>query len=102
MKILLTGASSYVGARLFFDLSKQFDIIGTFHGNKLSPKFIPLDITNPREITQTISEQKPNVIIHVAADANPRTCAANPEAAITLNQTSTKILCQRQALWVQK
>jgi len=90
MKILLTGASSYVGARLFFDLSRQFDVVGTYHGNKLSPKFIPLDITSSKDITQTISFQKPDIILHVAADANPRTCEANPENAIALNQTSTK------------
>lgn len=90
MKILLTGASSYVGARLYFDLSKLFDVVGTYHGNRLSPKFIPLDITNSTEITQTISFQKPDIILHVAADANPRTCEANPEKAIALNQTSTE------------
>jgi len=99
MKILLTGASSYVGARLYFDLLKSFDVIGTYHGNRLSPKFIPLDIISPREITQTISSQKPDIILHVAADANPRTCAANPEAAIALNQTSTKyIVIQANAI----
>lgn len=92
MKILLTGASSYVGARLFFDLSKQFDVIGTFHANKLSNKFIPLDITNESHVKEMFSLQKPDIILHVAANPNPRTCATDPEAAILLNQTATKYL----------
>ena len=90
MKILLTGASSYVGARLYLDISKKFDVIGTYHGTKLSEKFIPLDTTHPWEIKTCILKEKPDIIIHAAANANPRWCEANPEAAFQLNQQSTK------------
>lgn len=90
MKILLTGASSYVGARLFLDLSKRYEIIGTYSNSKLSDKLVHLDTTNPEEVKQIISEQKPNVIIHAAANANARWCEANPEKAIQLNQKSTE------------
>jgi dTDP-4-dehydrorhamnose reductase len=90
MKILLTGASSYVGARLYLDLSKKYEIIGTYSESKLSDKLIHLDITNLEEIKQIISAQKPDVIIHAAANANTRWCEANPEKAIALNQESTK------------
>lgn len=90
MKILLTGASSYVGARLYFDLQKKFEIIGTYKNTNLSEKFIHLDITNLEEITKIINKHTPDVIIHAAANANARWCEANPKAAIALNQTSTK------------
>lgn len=94
MKILLTGASSYVGARLFLDLSKKFDVIGTYHGNQLSSLFIPLDTTNPEDIKTTLEEYHPDVIIHAAANANARWCEANPELAIQLNQESTKTIAE--------
>lgn len=90
MKILLTGASSYVGARLYLDLSQKFDVIGTYHGTKLSEKFIPLDVTHPWEIKTCITTKKPDIILHVAANANSRWCAANPQLATQLNQQSTK------------
>jgi len=90
MKILLTGASSYVGARLSLDLSKKFEIIGTFNGSKLSEKFIHLDITNAEEVKKVISEYQPDVILHAAANADTRWCESNPEKAIALNQTSTE------------
>lgn len=90
MKILLTGASSYVGARLYFDLHKKFDIIGTYNGSKLSNSFLPLDITNPIQIQNILQTQKPDIILHAAANANARWCEANPEQAIILNQTSTQ------------
>lgn len=90
MKILLLGASSYVDARLYFDLSKKFDITGTYNGSKLSNAFIQLDITDPAQLHTIVQQQKPDIILHAAANANARWCEANPEQAIALNQTSTK------------
>lgn len=90
MKVLIIGASSYVGARLFLDLSKKFDVIGTYHMKKLSEKFISLDVTNSEEIKKTIVEYSPEIIIHVASNASTAWCEANPELAISLNQESTR------------
>lgn len=90
MKILLTGASSYVGARLFLDLSKKFEVVGTYHENKLSEKLIHLNITDFEEIKGVIDEQKPEIIIHAASNANARWCEANPKLAIALNQEPTR------------
>lgn len=94
MKILLTGASSYVGARLYLDLSKKFEVIGTFNGSKLSDKFIHLDITNSEEVKKIINQYQPDVILHAAANADARWCEANPDKAIALNQESTKNVVQ--------
>lgn len=90
MKILLTGASSYVGARLFLDLSKKFEVVGTYHGNKLSEKLIHLNITDSEEIKKIIDEQKPEIIIHAASNADARWCEANPKLAIAVNQEPSK------------
>lgn len=93
-KILLTGASSYVGARLFLDLSKNFEVIGTYYGTKLSDKFIPLDVTNSRAISDTVTKMQPDVIIHAASNASAKWCEDNPEKALILNQESTKSIVQ--------
>lgn len=89
MKILLTGASSYVGARLYFDLSKTQEIVGTYSGNRLSNKFLHLDITDSEEIKSLIKKEKPDTIIHAASIADARWCEANPELAVSLNQSAT-------------
>ena len=89
MKILLTGASSYVGARLYIDLSKKFEVLGTYNERSLSDKFVQLDITEAEEVKKVVSEFAPDIIVHAAANANARWCEANPEKAIALNQTST-------------
>lgn len=90
MKILILGASSYLGARLYFDLRKDFEVVGTFANNPLSSKFIHLDITNPLEIEKVIASQKPDVIIHTANNANARWCEAHPTEAKLLNQDATQ------------
>lgn len=90
MKILLTGASSYVGARLYFDLSQDFEVIGTYNNSPLSKKFIKLDTTSPEAIAQCIAEHKPDLILHAAANANARWCEAHPDLAKILNETATK------------
>lgn len=89
MKILVLGASSYVGARLYLDLSKNHEVIGTFSNNKLCADFIQLDITNASAVSAVIKSVKPDLIIHVANNADARWCEANPTQAHELNEKST-------------
>lgn len=92
MKILLIGASSYLGARLYFDLKSKFEVKGTYSSHQLSKDFIHLDITNKEEVEKIITEFKSEVIVHVANNANAKWCEANPEKAVLLNQTATQYL----------
>jgi dTDP-4-dehydrorhamnose reductase len=94
MKILILGASSYVGARLYFDLQKDFDVVGTYSSNKLSQKLVHLDITNKEEVNSLIDKVKPKIIVHVANNANARWCEANPAEAKLLNETSASYIVE--------
>lgn len=90
MKILLIGASSYVGARLYFELKDKFNVVGTYSNNPLSKDFVHLDITNKEEVNRVISEVKPEIILHVANNASSKWVDANKDKAILLNQTATE------------
>jgi len=92
MKILMIGANSYVGARLYFDLKDKYELIGTYFSdkNKLSDTFVQLDITNKEQVEQTINKIKPEIIIHVASNASSKWCNENPEAAERLNVDGTR------------
>src|SRR5260221_13833767 len=90
MKILIIGASSYVGARLYVDLNKKYDVIGTYHGNKLFKELGKLNITNKIEVNNIISKYKPDIIIQIAANARSKWCEDNPNLAIALNQEATQ------------
>lgn len=92
MKILLIGANSYVGARLYFDLKSKYTIIGTYSSHQLSKDFIQLDITDKAQVEKIITQQKPDIIIHAANNASSKWCDANPDKATLLNQTATKFI----------
>jgi dTDP-4-dehydrorhamnose reductase len=90
MKILILGASSYVGARLYVDLKQKFDVVGTYAGTKLSDDFVQLDITDADAVKLLVRKQKPEYIVHVANSANARWCDEHPEEAQALNMASTQ------------
>jgi dTDP-4-dehydrorhamnose reductase len=92
MKILLIGANSYVGARLYFDLKKLFRIVGTYSTHQLSKDFAQLDITRQKSVVEIISKQNPDIIIHSANNASTNWCEANPDKAVELNQSATKYI----------
>lgn len=88
-KLLIIGASSYVGARLYFDLKDKFETIGTFCNTKLSKSFVRLDITKPNDVKNLILKYKPNIIIHAAANASVKWCEEHPIEAKEINENAT-------------
>ena len=92
MNILITGASSYVGASIYSRLKDKYSLVGTYHSHKLFSELESLDITNQRSVKDFILAKKPDVIIHVAANASGSWCEKNPELAIAINQSGTKYI----------
>ena len=90
MTILVTGASSYVGAKIYADLRKKFNIVGTFYSNKLFPELEFLDITDKIAVENFIEKIRPDIIVHVAANASGSWCEENTEQAIAINQEGTR------------
>ncbi len=88
MKVLLLGASSYLGARLYLELRNTFDLIGTYASHNVSDKLIPLDVTRREDVISLVQNVKPDVIIHAANNANPVWCEQHSEDAILVNQIS--------------
>lgn len=92
MKILVLGASSYLGARIFFDLKDVHEVTGTYSKFRLSKSYIQLDVTKRDDVNKLIGAIKPDVIIHAANNADPRWCLAHPSEALSLNQTATEFI----------
>lgn len=89
-KILITGASGYVGARLYSDLSSEDEVVGTFHKNKLLDDLVQVDLTQRDQVDELVEEVKPDVVIHCAAMASRKPCEENPEATQALNVDATR------------
>ncbi|OGY41125.1 MAG: hypothetical protein A2Y67_00775 [Candidatus Buchananbacteria bacterium RBG_13_39_9] len=90
MTILITGASSYVGARIYVDLKKNFNVVGTYYSLKLFPELEFLDISNKIAAKNFILKTRPNIIIHAAANASNSWCEKHPEQAKAINEEGTK------------
>lgn len=90
MKVLLIGASGYLGLRLYLDLYKEFEIVGTFHSHSMIKKFVPLDIRDQTAVNDIIQKNRPEAIIHVANNASGSWCEQHPQEAVALNQVATQ------------
>lgn len=93
MKILLTGASGYVGAKIHQDLIQNgYNVYGTYLNNEPTEKGIKVDLTKRADVNNVIAKIRPDVILHVAADAHSKTCEANPIHANLINVEATRFL----------
>jgi len=92
MNILITGASSYVGASIYSRLKDKYSVVGTYNSNKLFPELEFLDITHEQEVRDFVLTKKPDVIIHAAANASASWCEKNPKEAIAINQQGTRYI----------
>ncbi len=94
-RILITGASGYVGSKIYNDLKESgFDVKGTYYKTQLYDELIQVDLTNREQISKILKEISPDIIIHTAADAHTKTCENSPKYARKINVESTRFLTE--------
>lgn len=92
--ILITGASGFIGARIFENL-KDLNAIGLVHQNGIKSdqqKVIKCDLRSKIEIRKIIGGIQPDIVFHFAAMTNPKRNEENPEEARSLNVNITENL----------
>ena len=68
-KILITGADGYIGNCLFHFLKKKYDVEGLDKKKLFNNKIYKCNILNTKQIDKILSNVKPNIIIHLAAQS---------------------------------
>lgn len=88
-KILITGASGFVGGRVTEYLQGKYEL--------LTPGHKGMDITSEEETEKYISETKPDVILHLAAISNTGYCEEHPDESYLVNVTGVENLAKAAA-----
>ncbi|KAL0077766.1 hypothetical protein F4703DRAFT_1933649 [Phycomyces blakesleeanus] len=85
MKVIVTGASGLLGRAVYKQLkAANIDVVGTAY-SRAKNGLVKLDLANESELEAFIAEQKPNAIVHCAAERRPDVAEKDQEGTRNLN-----------------
>lgn len=97
-KLLLTGASGFLGRYVAQNTPPDWRTIGIFNENagRLQSKqeAVQLDLTNRDATWQTLKATSPDAVFHLAAASSPAFCEENPTATREINVEATTWLAE--------
>ena len=86
MRVLVTGATGFVGPWLLADLRSND------HTAVAGPSHADVDVNDREALANLIRSSRPDAIVHLAAVASPRLAAGNPDEAFRVNVSGTVTL----------
>jgi dTDP-4-dehydrorhamnose reductase len=91
-KLLVTGASGFLGWNLCQLAKQEWDIYGTSFSHSVEISGITLqtvDLRNFEELKLIFHEIQPAAVIHAAAQSSPNVCQSHPEESHAINVTAS-------------
>ena len=93
-KILLTGASGFLGSRILAYYKEKYQIFAPSHSE--------MDITNWDSVLPYFETHKPDIVIHCAAISDTGTCEKNPNLSFSVNVTGSENITKASLLFGAK
>ncbi len=86
-KLLLTGASGFLGRHILQAAQSDWKIIGTYHENapKEQGEFQQINLTQKGRVEALFEKIKPDAVIHIAALSKAALCESNPAFSRQIN-----------------
>lgn len=99
LRLLVTGASGLLGHKLVKRaLEKNHEVYSIYKENQTDlGKPIKIDLTNRDLVFETITNIKPQVIVHAAAYTDVDGCETNKELALKVNAEATRHIAMASA-----
>ncbi len=87
-RVLIIGASGYLGSALCLGLRDQHDVVGTYHRNPMRLEGIisvEADALDATDLLNVISKHNPDLVIYCAGITKIAACEKNPDMADAIN-----------------
>jgi dTDP-4-dehydrorhamnose reductase len=91
-KLLITGASGFLGWHLCELASGKWDVYGTYFSHYLEipgAKLVKVDLTDFTKLKKVFEEIQPSAVIHTAALSQPNYCQTHQEESHSINVTAS-------------
>ena len=93
MKILVTGASGFLGQAVLRRLAKEHRVVGQCHRHG-APGLTACDLREEGALRRLLREAGPDVVVHTAAYREPDYCEEHPAEAERLNVAPARIMAE--------
>jgi dTDP-4-dehydrorhamnose reductase len=87
-KLLITGASGFLGWHITQAATPHWTVYGTYQSRPMAGG-IGLDLGDPRAIAACFATVQPDAVIHAAALSQPNACEADPDLSYKINVLAT-------------
>lgn len=95
MRILLTGASGFLGGIFCRELAGKHEITGLCQSREVRQPGVcarQLDLTDARAVAELLRAGRFDAVVHAAALSNPNQCQQQPELSRRVNVEATTVL----------
>ncbi|KAG1665455.1 Methionine adenosyltransferase 2 subunit beta [Nymphon striatum] len=93
-RVMITGATGLLGRAVSTKFSEEnWDVTGLANSRAVSP-IIKLNLLDSKTLNETISQIKPHIIVHCAAERRPDVVENNYEDCCKLNVGATQVITQ--------
>ncbi|MEM9088720.1 MAG: NAD(P)-dependent oxidoreductase [Cyanobacteria bacterium P01_F01_bin.53] len=99
-KLLVTGASGFLGWNLCQIAAKDWDVYGVYHSRSLTipgTTLLKADLTNPQDLQSLFKTVQPDAVVHLAAESSPNYCQDHPEVSHQLNVIVSRDIAKQSA-----
>ncbi|MFT5646462.1 MAG: dTDP-4-dehydrorhamnose reductase [Aureispira sp.] len=87
-KVLLTGASGFLGWNFCKQFSTDYELVGTYFRNQptdIDINWVKINLLDTPEISKLIERVKPDIVVHLAAITKPAFCEEHPALSHHIN-----------------